>query len=428
MAAIGILCSDPTGAVAHYRAGSLGSVLRARGHTVVVSDQGRTTPAGSVALMLAEGNDPEGRVAGWEPDALILTGGWVSGAPLEMLDEARAEGQRVILDIDDSLELPEHNYAYDPELKRAKLTACAHADAVIVSTPPLQRELRRARVRLPVAVSRNVVELERYRTVRELNDARASRYDIAGENPRPLVIGWRGSVPHHRGDVALLARAFGVIYDALGLLLDTVDVRFVHLGAHPDAPHAFARAVGLPEQRVEARPWVPFGAYPAILTGVDIAVVPLDGSAFTRAKSNIAGLEWAAAGVPFVASWNEAYDAFCGGIPGTLARTPDELGAAIVHLLEPAHRGAVRATQRFTLEAIIPNDDDRPRTSLRGWNWTADAAAALDEHPVEELLERLAVPDARGRAAGISPAAHKSNGGATPSNPQDSPQVGDACK
>lgn len=413
MAAIGILCTDPTGGVAHYRAGSLGTVLRARGHTVVVSDQGRTTPAGSLALMLAEGNDPEGRVAGWEPDVVILTGGWPCGAPLEMLDEARAEGQRVVLDIDDSLEIPEHNYHYDPELKNAKLWAArAHCDAVLVSTRPIARELRRGRVRVPIVESRNVVELERFKVARELNDARAIRYDHAGENPAPFTLAWRGSVPHHRGDVALLTHLAASMNGRLG-------VRWVHIGAQRDDEHAFARAIGVPQQHVEPRPLVPFGMYPALLTGVDLAVVPLEAAPFSRAKSNVAGLEWAAAGVPFVSSWNEAYDAFSGGIPGTLARNVGELERFVFAMLEPMHRYSARATQRYALEAPHPEGS-------RAFNWTTAAAIGLESHPVEELLERLRVPDARGQAAplGGGPVDRRD----APADPQRSPHPGGKCK
>lgn len=400
LAAIGILCSDPTGGVAHYRAGSLGEVLRARGHTVVVSDQGRTTPAGSVALMMAGTDDPRGAI-GWEPDVVILTGGWPSAAPLEMLDEARAEGQRVVLDIDDSLELPVHNYHYNPELKRAKLTAAAHASALLVSTRPLRRELRRARVRVPVEVSRNVVDPLRFAGVNVLNTARARRYER--ENPSPVVIGYRGSVPHHRGDVAMLC-------NALGSLAGRLDVRFVHIGAHPDDPHAFAHAVGVREELVTAREWQPFGAYPPLLTGIDIAVVPLGNDAFSRAKSNIAGLEWSAAGVAFIAQWNEAYAELVVDPP--LVRTAGEWPHALERMLDPTTRGVARMTQELELE-----------------RWTTANAIGADTHPVEELLGRLDVPEAQGCAPGISPGAREVEGGATPANaPQGSPQPGDNRK
>ena len=71
---------------------------------------------------------------------------------------------------------------------------------------------------------------------------------------------------------------------------------------------SFAEAIGVPEAAVEIKlPLAPHDEYPLLMT-MDVGIVPLRHTPFNQAKSYIKGLEYAAAGIPFVAQSIDAYD------------------------------------------------------------------------------------------------------------------------
>lgn len=348
MAVIGFLCSDPTGAVAHYRAALPANVLRARGHTVVVSDQGQLTPAGTIALALNMPDDPYGRAYAWEPDVVVLTHGWVSGAPLEMIAEARASGQVVVADVDDWPWLEVSNPHHDVGLPEAKAAGIAASNALVVSTEVLANGLA-AYARGPVEVAHNMIDLDLYAKVREQNVARRRRYGDV--NPQPLTIAWRGGVNFHVPDLELLGAN---VSPALRAALEAGRVRFLHVGDIRGA-RRFAEVVGVSPRSVKVRQHSRrVVEYPPLLLGADLAIVPLASNAFARSKSAIAGMEWAAAGVPFIASDHPAYatafDSFaseCWAVDD-----PTDWSARILELAEGGGhaRGHLHATEALRLE------------------------------------------------------------------------------
>lgn len=105
-----------------------------------------------------------------------------------------------------------------------------------------------------------------------------------------VVVGWAGSTAHRSGDLAILRKPFG----------ELDEVTFFHLGDHPSHP-SFATEVGCSPKLLKTLPMLAPHEYPAGLK-FDIGVVPLVDIPFNHAKSNIKGLEYAAAGIPFVAS------------------------------------------------------------------------------------------------------------------------------
>lgn len=346
MAVIGFLCSDPTGAVAHYRAALPANVLRARGHTVVVSDVGQLTPAGTIALAMNIPGDPHGRAYAWEPDVVILTHGWVSGAPLEMIAEARASGQVVIADVDDWPWLETSNPHHDVGLPDAKVAGIAAANALVVSTEVLANGLA-AYARGPVEVAHNAIDLELYAKVREQNVKRRRRY--GDENPTPLTIGWRGGVNFHVPDLELFGAS---ISPALRAALEVGRVRFLHVGDIRGA-RRFAEVVGVSPKSVKVRQHSRRVVdYPPLLLGVDLAVVPLASNAFARSKSAIAGMEWAAAGVPFIASDHPAYCTAFDGLDAAAVDDPTDWSARVLELLEAGGhaRGHLHAMEALRLE------------------------------------------------------------------------------
>ena len=105
-----------------------------------------------------------------------------------------------------------------------------------------------------------------------------------------VTVGWAGSTAHRSGDLQILRSVFAQLSE----------VKFFHLGANPHYPQ-FHDVVGLPERAVATCPMLAPHEYPAGFR-FDIGVVPLVDIPFNRAKSNIKGLEYAASGIPFVAS------------------------------------------------------------------------------------------------------------------------------
>lgn len=106
-----------------------------------------------------------------------------------------------------------------------------------------------------------------------------------------MTIGWAGSTAHRSGDLALLRKPFAALRK---------DVLFHHTGHHSEYP-LFADEVDVDAKRVSVTPMLAPHQYPHGLT-FDVGVVPLVDIPFNHAKSNIKGLEYAAAGIPFVAS------------------------------------------------------------------------------------------------------------------------------
>jgi glycosyltransferase involved in cell wall biosynthesis len=239
---------------------------------------------------------------------------------------ARAEGQIVVNDIDDwywgldprnaayKASHPKHN---DKENTKYYKQVVKASDLVVVSTPYLAKR------------------------VSEFYDGRIeliSNYiDVARFNKRPLnedtpELGWVGSTDHRSGDIELLR---GIV----GPLAQSGVVRLVHGGHFAPSP-SFASKAGVPEEYVRTIPRSNTDYYPTLLD-FDIGMVPLRDVPFNHAKSDIKGLEYAAAGIPFVSSdlpsYRELHRAW-GGEGVILARRPKEWIKGIKSFTDPRRR------------------------------------------------------------------------------------------
>ena len=234
------------------------------------------------------------------------------------IDIAKSLGQRIIIDLDDFHEgLTPANKAYStthPEQnRRANREYYAQtidkADTLVVSTPFLYDHYTQ---RHPdVRLVRNGV-----------NMAMFPKRKTSGTKP---VIGWAGAIQYRNNDLEQLR-------EWLPDFLEEHDLRFHHAGHDPEAP-SFAEVVGIPEWRVTTSPIVFIHEYPASLQ-FDIGIVPLNDIPFNHAKSNIKGLEYAAAGIPFVASALPEYRVLSESGVGLLAETSDQWIAQLTSLLD----------------------------------------------------------------------------------------------
>lgn len=231
-------------------------------------------------------------------------------------------GQRIIVDIDDHYEgLTESNKAWteshpdtNPNNNRDHYyDTIMAADAVTVSTPFLHNlwSTRRDNVTL----IRNSINPQQFTPKHHL--------------PGTPVIGWVGSTSYRSNDLEQLR-------DWLPELTEKYDLHVHHSGHAPNTP-TFAELTQVDPKRITTSPLVPITRYAEGFT-FDIGLVPLNDIPFNHAKSNIKGLEYASAGIPFIASDLPEYRLLHEAGIGRLAATPDDWTHNITQLLNPAAR------------------------------------------------------------------------------------------
>jgi len=78
--------------------------------------------------------------------------------------------------------------------------------------------------------------------------------------------------------------------------------------------------------------------YPQMFRKIDIGLVPLNNVPFNHAKSTIKGLEYTAAGIPFISSWSPEYEFLESQGVGRVARNEEEWTKHLNELLDPKVR------------------------------------------------------------------------------------------
>ncbi len=249
---------------------------------------------------------------------------------------AKRQGIAIVADLDDDFHNVHNNNTFVNATRARKsplentlwldrtLKLC---DVITVSTPAL---LRYAKGRTQGAVVRNRIPEKAVRLP-----------------ARPLCgkLGWTGTVDTHPED---LQQARGV--------LDQVQIPLTVVGSE----HGVAKALQVPEERVElGHSWTqPVTSYwRALNFCMDVGIVPLESSAFNRAKSWLKGSEYIALGKPFIASPLPEYQLLAEeSRAGRIATNPEEWAQAARELLEDGSKerdcGAEWA-QENTLERHI---------------------------------------------------------------------------
>jgi glycosyltransferase involved in cell wall biosynthesis len=183
------------------------------------------------------------------------------------------------------------------------MAACRKADLVTVTTPALAEQYgKHGRVRVvPNCIPESWLKIPR------------------PDNPKP-VVGWTGVVGTHPGDLEAVG-------DGVKLAVETAGAIFRSVGNdHP------ANVLGIAGQR-DVVPWVDFSDYPHQTSLLDVGIVPLAETPFNEAKSWLKGLEYAALGIPFVASPTGPYHALNREGAGVLAHGPHRWREALISLL-----------------------------------------------------------------------------------------------
>lgn len=245
------------------------------------------------------------------------------------IELAQALGQRIYTDIDDYYQgLTPANRAYtETHADTNKVQNRDHYEKVIdavdvltVSTPFLLDYYSQRRDN--VVMIRNGVNMNQFQPVIQ--------------NHKP-VIGWTGATSYRNKDLEQLR-------EWLPDFLEEHDLMFHHAGHSPQAP-SFAEITGINPRRVTTSPLTAITDY-ADGFRFDVGLVPLNDIPFNHAKSNIKGLEYVAAGIPFVSSDVPEYRVLHSTGVGQLATTPMEWRTALSTLLDRKHRQREAKRQR----------------------------------------------------------------------------------
>lgn len=259
------------------------------------------------------------------------------------------------------------------------LDGVGEADAVTVTTPFLAERLSR--------FNSNVHVLPNYLRWGMWEDA-PQQSEL--ERPR-LRIGWMGRAFWHKGDLAVLRGLIGP------WLRRNPDVDFVAAG--DEDVHDL---LGVPEGQRVSYPPVHFRdlKLAEITATMDIGLVPLEENGFNDAKSALKGMEYAACGIPCIASPTESYRSWVEpGETGLLAGRPKDWLRALDELVrnDDARRAMGRAARAKASQHTIEQHIGKWESLYLGLGREPDLAdvaiqrGALQKHgELKGLLELLA--------------------------------------
>lgn len=271
----------------------------------------------------------------------------------------KAKGKRVVVDVDDDLDSLHDGHPYlaavhsDGRHPDNLHRVCDLADVVTVTTPALaDRYGGDKAVVLP-----NLVP-ERYLKVKPRRKG-------------PPRVGWTGRPISHIGDASVMGGTVGPVVAAAG-------AKFCAWGQSAERTFAECNVPTGARVTVPARPLR--SGYPESVAELTVGLVPLLDTPFNAAKSWLKGIEYAALGVPFVASPTPEYRKLHDLGAGWLASTPDEWAEMVARLLDDDDLRRVvaedgrRAVEGLTYEAhghrwwdawtAMPGTDDESATVM----------------------------------------------------------------
>lgn len=274
---------------------------------------------------------------------LVVQRGMVAGVPYQVLRAAFPSSARIVFELDDALTLlpPSHGaFNHFQSLRPQLEDYLRNADLVTVTTPKL-RELYSG-FNEHIEVLPNAVDTEIWKP-------RSQRPPSDGK----VRILFSGTLTHQH-DLALVAPAI----ERIALEIPE-QVEFLFWGNTP------ARLHHLPQIRTAAEFTDDYRSYSRCLQAlpIDLALVPLEITAFNRAKSEIKWLEYSACHIPAIFTAIEAYNQTVEhGITGWLIpNTVDawygamkrliEDGALRIRIGEAAHEAVM---SRHTLKQLAP--------------------------------------------------------------------------
>lgn len=274
---------------------------------------------------------------------LIVVQRPLDNAMTAVIRQAQKQGIATVVELDDDFDsVHRDNVAHDAvnggkAMGSHWITEAANlADLVTVSTPQLTKYARHGRY----AILRNCVP--------------QSIFDQPFEKPEPdfTRIGWTGTVQTHPND---LQETKG----SIATILRDNELPFNVIGDGSQV----ARNLGLDKGTdVYSTGWVDLSLYYHYLSKfIDIGIVPLEISTFNQAKSALKGLEYAALGIPFVASPTREYIRLEAYGIGKTAKTPGEWRKHLQRMIDRpeeteriANEARGRIEEQFTYRVNAP--------------------------------------------------------------------------
>jgi glycosyltransferase involved in cell wall biosynthesis len=271
------------------------------------------------------------------------------------IKQAKRQGIATVVEIDDDFSFINKNNAAYTAISTLDHTgakwveeAARLADLVTVSTPQLSKYARHGRF----SVLRNCVPDEIFNV--PLNNKTDQGW------PR---IGWTGSVQTHPND---LQATKGAVSDIL--LKNNLNFNVIGDGLHVSTNLQLDKSTA-----VYATGWVDISLYyQYIASFLDIGIVPLELSPFNQAKSALKGLEYAALGVPFVASPTREYERMEAYGIGKTAKSPGDWRRHLQRMIDrPSETERIGRESRDRIKAEHTYSVNAPKW-LEAWEKAID--------------------------------------------------------
>lgn len=268
---------------------------------------------------------------------IIVIQRWMAANTRELILRARSTGQIIVNDVDDYYDgLDTRNSAWlsshpkvNPDANRNHYRAAlAASSAITVSTPFLREKM--GRLGRPVHLIPNAIDLDRW----------------PQGDPAQNTIGWIGMTAFRSGDLETLRGTIGPwcrknhfnVFHGGATKTDVDEVaKRLDLGGDTSFRSEEARSIF---------------RYPEFFTNFGIGIVPLNENSFNEAKSFIKGLEYAAAGLPFVATDTTEYSSLASRGIGRTASRPKDWIKQFNALLDPEVRVKEGARNRERVAAF----------------------------------------------------------------------------
>lgn len=266
------------------------------------------------------------------PYDIVVVQRQINPAMVKLMAALKRRGKVVIAETDDLIERvpldnPAHAF-YKPADVDTYLECIETADGVTVSTPELRYNYS--------PLNRNTYVLPNYIDF-DLRPWPTPTF----RNDGLVRLGWTGSASH-AADIMILGP---VLKELMDKYPNTV---YVHYGVADLTSHLVSQ-YRLPADRIEYIPPESFVLYPSNLNRFDIGMAPLLVNQFNLAKSHLKVMEYAAAGVPFVASRVAPYTRYTDqGVDGYTAGTTDEWIEHLSLMIEDSAKRKEMAEAAYT--------------------------------------------------------------------------------
>lgn len=220
-------------------------------------------------------------------------------AMAKSIERARDAGQIVLYDLDDDVwTIPE----WSPAFKAMSHESGGRWRAIQI--PVLENNLRASdglicsTPRIAEVAEARVPGLKTW-VVRNGIDVRMWKWPRKPLEHTPLRVGWMGSVSHHAPHLRTMMEALDV--------LTKHNAEFVFLGWTEGWAREAAELLDELPCKTDWRPWVDFRQLPDLLADVDVGIIPRVETPFNEGQSTTSGMEYAAAGCPFIAFPSDEY-------------------------------------------------------------------------------------------------------------------------